>query len=152
MNTTMGSSQLRRRWLLAVFRCALGAAGLLAIVAAVGAPAHNLEPDWRGRLFSVRGFFAATSVLAVVSYAVSRLFLSRVSGHILAVAFGGMAGAACARVKFDDPFRLLLLGMAVAVSWLVGLGWLDRPQQERDHAPRDGASAGQTSAGASHGP
>lgn len=88
--------------------------------------------DMRGRAASSFGFVLLTSALACATYAASRIVFSRFTSPLLAVLISGITGAAFSRPKVENPAELAVLGMCVAISWILGMAWLD----VRDDAPR----------------
>ena len=112
----------------ALFRIQAGVAVLLAAFIMVA----RLPPDVRGRAISPLAFVSLTSVLAWATYATSRCIFSRFTAPLLAVLIAAIAGAAFSRPKIDNPAELAMLGTSVALSWILGAGWLDT----RDDAPR----------------
>lgn len=85
-----------------------------------------------GRAVSSFGFIVLTSTLACATYTASRFVFSRFTCPLLAVLSSGIVGAAFSRPKLDNPAELAILGMCVALSWILGVAWLDI----RDDAPR----------------
>ncbi|WP_312026445.1 ABC transporter permease [Paracoccus yeei] len=96
-------------------RLALAAAGLFAVVLALGAAAHHLTPpgDRIARVAPAAGFW------------------------LMLLALGLMATDALARIRLTLGARALLLAAAVAGSWAVlASGWLDGVSVMREYGSR----------------
>ncbi|HWB11295.1 MAG TPA: hypothetical protein VG826_18850 [Pirellulales bacterium] len=114
----------RRRFRLRLgelFRVQAGAAILLAVVLVV----DRLAPERYSRSVSPLAFILVTSTAAWTTYVASRRFFSRFTSPLLAVLSAGILGGAFTRLGTDNPAELAVLGMCVALSWVVGAGWLD---------------------------
>jgi hypothetical protein len=130
---------VRTRWQVSLgelFRIQTGTAG----VVAVGAYVHRLHADWP--VFYVSGTkFAATALFsALVGYLVSRCFFGRFTSLLAGMASAGMAGSFFLWRKGDDMREFASLGMLVACSLFVALGWIDRGRVP--FLRRTGASCG----------
>ena len=111
-----------------LFRIQAGFAVLFGAVTVL----YRVRPELHGRVISPIEFTFVTSSVALVSYAACRCVFSRFTCPLVGVIMAGVAGIMFARPKVDNPLESAMLGMCVAFSWIVGLGWLDR----RNDRPR----------------
>jgi hypothetical protein len=111
-----------------LFRVQLGVAGLAAATAYV----YHCPPDSLGHSVSPVSFIVAASLGSLVCYLLTRPVSSRITA-LVAAAMGGGTGAELSYLPPlkvpSGPFQpgvLALLGMCVAVSWYVTIGWVDK--------------------------
>lgn len=106
-----------------VLRAQAGIAGIIAVAVYV----HNLQPGWlEGSTISGASYAVTTCFWAIAGYSVGRCFFGRVTALLLSMALAGIASCTFVRPKCDHPRDFAILGMVVAISVFVGLGWLDR--------------------------
>lgn len=121
----------------AIFRIQAGVAVLLTVAIVIRYFPH----DWRGRAVSLPEFILATSILAWATYALSRCVVSRFTSPLLALLMAGVTGSAFTRPKIDNPAELAVLGMCVALAWILAAGWIDVPEESTPPAARTPCAA-----------
>lgn len=105
----------------ALFRIQAGIAVLLTVAIVI----RHLPHDWRGRAVPRIEFILVTSLLSWITYAISRCVVSRFTSPLLALLLAGLTGSAFTRPKIDNPAELAVLGMCVALAWILAAGWID---------------------------
>lgn len=105
----------------ALFRIQAGIAVLLTVAIVI----RHLPHDWRGRTVPLLEFILVTSLLSWITYAISRYVVSRFTSPLLALLLSGLTGSAFTRPKIDNPAELAVLGMCVALAWILAAGWID---------------------------
>jgi len=105
-----------------VFKLQFGVAGL----SGVAVFASRLGPDPIGRTIPTMEFVLLASLLTIIAYSATRPFFSKQTSWLAATVAAGISGSSFMRTKWDQPRDLALLGMCVAISWIIGVGWLER--------------------------
>jgi hypothetical protein len=105
-----------------LFRTQAGAAGVVAVAAYI----HRLHSGWPVYYVSGVKFATVTVLSALFAYVACRCFLGRFTGLLAGMALAGMAGSLFLWRRGDDMREFAVLGMLVACSLFMAVGWIDR--------------------------
>jgi hypothetical protein len=110
-----------------LLRTLVGAAAVVAVAAYV----HYLHRHTRWPAYYVSGTeFAITALFsAIVGYLICRCFFGRFTSLLTGMASAGAVGSLFLWRKGDDMREFTILGMLVACSLFVAIGWLDRRKE-----------------------